>query len=142
MLLLKRPRKSKTVQISAQLNLFGQLLILSEDNNLSLQKVLEYPIGSTLATPDGLPVNTDKAKLMHQLEDDAALVHRPCLDYLCAYVVDGNALLHALSALPQTFGELSKKLFSVLPKVKRVDITTDTYKDNSIKSAEGRRRGT
>ena len=82
-------------------------------------------------TPDGLPAKTDNAKLMHQLEDDAALVHHPCLD--------GNALLHALTTLPQTFGELSKKLFSVVPKVNRVDLVTDTYKDNSIKSAERRR---
>ena len=81
---------------------------------------------------------------MHQREDDAALVHHPCLDNLGAYVVDGNTLLHALTALPQTFGELSKKLFSVLPKVKRVrvDFVTDTYKDNPIKSAERRRRRT
>ena len=92
----KKLKSSKIVQISAQRNLFGQLLILSGDSNLSLQKVLQYPIGSTLATPDGLPVKTDKAKLMHQLED------------LDAYVVEGNALLQALTALPQTFGELSE----------------------------------
>ena len=60
--------------------------------------------------PDGFPVKTDKAKLMHQLEDDAALVHHPCLDDLGAYVVDGNALLHALTALPQTFVELSESV--------------------------------
>ncbi|KAI0236578.1 hypothetical protein LSAT2_012875 [Lamellibrachia satsuma] len=57
-------------------------------------------IGWALATPDGLPVKTDKAKLMHQLEDDAALEHHPCLDDLGAYVVDGNALLqHSLLCL-------------------------------------------
>ena len=75
---------------------------------------------------------------MHQLEDDAALVHHTCLDDLDAYVVDRNALLHTLTALPQTFGELSKKMR--VAKVKRVDFVTDIY--NSIKSAEGRRRGT
>ena len=129
----------KKVQTSAQ-NFFGQLLILSEDNNFSLQKVLQCPLGSvpwSLATPDGFPVKTDKAKLLHQLEDDAALVHHPCLDDLGAYVVDRNALLHALTALPQTLGELSEKVFNLLPKVKRVD----TYKGNSIKSAERRRQG-
>ena len=134
--------KMKIVQISAQRNLFGQLLILSEDNNLSLQKVLQYPLGSVswaLTTPGGLPVKTDKAKLMHQREDDAATVHYPCLDDLGVYVVDRNALLHALTALPQTLGELSDKLFSILPNVKRVDFVTDTYKDNSVKSAETRR---
>ena len=107
----KKLKSSKLVQISAQRNLFGQLLILSEDNNLSLQNVLHYPLDSSLATPGGLLVKTDKAKLMHQLEDDAALVHHPCLDDLGAHVVDGNALVQALTALSQTLGELSKKLF-------------------------------
>ncbi|KAI0232364.1 hypothetical protein LSAT2_017296 [Lamellibrachia satsuma] len=55
------------------------------------------------------------------------------------YVDDGNALLHALTALSQTFGELSKKLLTLLPKVRRVDFVTDINKDNSIKSAERRR---
>ena len=131
--------------LSAQRNLFGQLLILSEDSNLSLQKVLQYPLGPVpwaLATPDGLPIKTVETKLMHQIEYDAALVHHPCIDDLDAYVVDGNALLLALTALPPTFGELSDKMFSVMPKVKRVDIVTDTYKENSIKSAERRRQGT
>ena len=52
---------------------------------------------------DGLPVKTDKAKLMHQLEDGAALDHHPCLDDLGAYVDDGNALLPALTAMSQTY---------------------------------------
>ena len=78
----KKLKSSKIVQISAQLNLFGQQLIISEYNNLSIQK--QYPLGSILATPDGLPVKTDKAKLMHQLEDDAAMVHHLCLDDLGA----------------------------------------------------------
>ena len=131
----KKLKSSKIVQISAQRNLFG-LLILSEDNNHSVQKVLQYPLGSTLATPDGFPLKPYRAKLKHQLEDDAMLVHHHCLDDLGAYVVDGNTLLHTVTVLPQTFGELSKKLSSMLPKVKTVDFVTDTYKENSIKSAE------
>jgi hypothetical protein len=137
--------KMKVVQVTAQRNLFGQLLILSEENNLSLQKVLEYPLSPVpwaLATPDGLPAKTDKAKLMHRLEDETAVVDHPKLEELGAYIVDGNALLQSLIALPQTFGELSEKVFSVLPKVKRLDFVTDTYKDNSIKAAERSRRGT
>ena len=142
---LKSSKMNIVEILSAQRNLFGQLLILSEDNNLSIQKVLQYPLGSVpwaLATLDGLPIKTDETKLMYQIEDDAALVHHPCIDDLDAYVVDGNALLLALTALPPTFEELSDKMFSVMPKVKRVDFVTDTYKENSIKSAEIRRQGT
>ena len=51
-----------------------------------------------------------------------------------------NALLRSFTALPQTFGELSEKVFSVLHKVKRLDIATDTCKNNSTKSAENRQR--
>ena len=101
----KKLKSSKIVQISAQRNLFGQLLILSEDNNFTEGTAISTWFcamgfsytGWALATPDGLPVKTKKAKLRHQLEDDAALVHRPCLDDLGAYVVDRNALLHALT---------------------------------------------
>ena len=99
----KKLKSSKIIQISAQRNLFGQLLILSEDNKLSS---LQYPLGWVpwaLATRDGLPVKTDKDKLMHQLEDDATLVDHPCIDDLGAYIVDGNTLLHALTALSQTY---------------------------------------
>ena len=127
-------KSSNIVKISTQRNLSGQQLNIYEANNLSLQKVLQYPLGFTSAIPDGLPIKTDKAKLMHQLEDVAALVHDPCLDDLGAYVVDRNALLPAFTALSQTFEELSEKLFSLLPKVERVDFVTDTYKDNSAKT--------
>ena len=43
--------------------------------------------------------------------------------------------------MPENFGELAEKIFSLLPKSTRVDFVTDTYNDISIKSAERSRRG-
>ena len=63
--------KNKTVQIAAQRNIFGQLLVLAREHDISLEKALTYPMSPVpwaLANPDGLPVKTDKAKLMHMLE--------------------------------------------------------------------------
>jgi hypothetical protein len=47
--------------------------MLSEENDIILEKTLTYPLGPvpwSLSTTNGLPTNTDKAKLMHDLEGD------------------------------------------------------------------------
>ena len=44
----------------------------SQENNLDIQKVMEYPLGPVpwaLGTADGMPIKTDKAVLMPNLED-------------------------------------------------------------------------
>ena len=59
--------KKNVVKITAQRNLFGQLLMLSHDNDLDIQRVMEYPLGPvpwSLATPDGMLIKTNKAVLM------------------------------------------------------------------------------
>ena len=135
--------KNKTIEIAAQRNLFGQLLILAREHDISLEKALAYPMSPvpwSLATPDGLPVKTNKAKLMHILEEPVDF-EEPQLE-LCTYVIDGNAMLQSLVGLPGTFGELAQKVFSLLPKSERVDFVTDTYKQTSIKASERARRGT
>ena len=59
---VKRSKQQK-VQIVAQRNIFGQLLMLSTDHELDLKKVLAYPLSPipwVLATPDGLPTKQTK----------------------------------------------------------------------------------
>jgi len=46
-----------------------------------------------------------------------------------------------LTGLPFTFGELAQKIFDTLPRDKCVDFIRDTYRDDSIKSAESLIRG-
>ena len=134
---------NKQIEIKAERNLFGQLLMLSEKNNISLEKLLCYPLSPVpwaLATADGLPVKTDKAKLMHLLEAGVTSPLAPKVDD-SVYIMDGNAVLYALVDLPTTFEQVAKKVFELLPKVVRVDFVTDTYKENSIKDFERSRRG-
>ena len=61
-----------------------------------------------LATPGGLPAKTDKAKLLHKLEDDTGHENIMQLEDN-VYIINGNALLQALTGLPQTFAELAEK---------------------------------
>jgi hypothetical protein len=135
--------QKKVVEIKAERNLFGQLVMLSEQHDISLDKTLSYPLGPVpwaLATADGCPVKTDKAKLMHRLEAGVDHPERPASNQVI-YIFDGNAMLQAMTGLPGTFEELAKKVFESLPKCERVDFVTDTYKEDSIKSTERTRRG-
>ena len=91
-----------------------------------------------LATPDGLPAKTDKAKLLHKLEDDTGHENIMQLEDN-VYIINGNALLQALTGLPQTFAELAEKKSCSLPKAKTVHFVTDTYKEDTIKSIERER---
>lgn len=136
--------QNKLVEVKAQRNLFGQLVMLSEENNVSMDKALTYQLGPvpwTLATADRCPMKTDKAKLMHNVETGTVVFEKPGLRDSVYDIYDGNALLQAMTGLPDTFEELAEKVFSLLPKTERVDFVTDTYKDVSIKGAERERRG-
>ena len=131
------------MKLTAQRNVFSQLLLLSQENNLDLQKVMEYPLRLVpwaLGTPDGIPIKTDKAVLMHNLED-ASSQKSPAKGRNHIYVIDGNALFHRLNKIPETFGELARKVFNSLPQLSKVHFLTDNYKEDSIKSIERIRRG-
>ena len=133
------------VKVKVQRNLFGQLLVLSQEHEIDMEKVLKYPLSPvpwSLAASDGLPLKTNKATLLHKLEkvefvelEDASKVPNS------VYIVDGNVLLHSLLDIPATFGDLAKKVFMCLPKAACIHFVTDTYKQESIKSAERLRRG-
>ena len=64
-------------QIKAEQNIFGQLVLLSVQNDIDLQVTFSYSLGPvpwSLATA----VKTDKAKLLHYFESSVeALLLRP-----------------------------------------------------------------
>ena len=135
--------QKKTVQVRAERNLLGRLLLLSQEHNLDLEKLFSYPLGPipwSLATADGGLAKTEKAKLMHHLEGRITESDRPPLDQ-CIYVMDGNAVIQAIVHLPETFADLAMQIFSNLPKVSTVHFVTDTYKSESIKQFERASRG-
>ena len=135
--------QNKMTQIKAERNIFGQLVLLSVQNDIDFQVTLTYPFDPvpwSLASADGMPVKTGKAKLLHYLESSVeALLLLSKEDVV--HIIDGNAVLQSLISIPDNFEDLADAVFSLLPKLGRVDFVTDPYKPMSIKSFERRRRG-
>ena len=139
---LVQGKARKNIEITAERNVFGQLVILALQHELSLERILSYPLGPVpwaLATSNGAMIKTDKAKLRHCLEDKSHLAQRPTLEFQCC-IVDGNALLQAMVSLPSTFGELAEYVFQQLHRAQRVDFVTESYHSRSIKGLERSRR--
>ena len=136
-------KESRNIEITAERNVFGQLVILALEHHVSLGKVLSYPKGQVpraLASADGALIKTDKSKLMHSLAEKLHLVQRPTVAFDC-YIIAGNAVQQARISLPSTFGELAECVFDQLPRAQRVDFVTDSYHPRSIKGVERSRRG-
>ena len=135
--------QSKLIEVRAERNVFAQLVLLSLKNNIDLEIIMSYQLGPvpwTLATADGAPVKSDKAKLLHNLEGTVDVSENPVREET-VYIYDGNALLQAMQQVPDTFEEVADRVFNLLPKNQRVDFVTDSYHENSIKTFERRRRG-
>ena len=137
---LVQGKARKNIEITAERNVFRQLVILALQHELSLEHALSYPLGPVpwaLATSDGAMTKTGKAKLMHCLEDKSHFAQRPMatVGFQC-YIVHRNALLQAMVSLPSTFGELAAYAFQQLPRAQRVDFVTDSYHPRSIKGLE------
>ena len=134
--------QNKISQIRAERNVFGQLVLLAIQHDVDLELTLSFPLSPvprSLATADGMPTKTDKSTLLHNLESGIEQVkYRPSDS---VHVVDGNAMLQSLKPIPDSFEELAEHIFNKLPKSKRVDFITDTYRQQSIKSYERARRG-
>jgi hypothetical protein len=118
--------------------LFGNLRLLSQRNDISSDKLFQYPLSPipwALIKADGCFVKTNKAQFMHVLEKEADSVDKytskPPTN--CATVHDGNASLRGLVRLPETFGELALAVFMCLPKHRTVHFVTDSYFSGSIK---------
>ena len=136
--------QNKMMQIKAERNIFGQLVLFSFEHKLDLQVTLSCPLSPVpflLATTDGMPVKTEKAKFLHHPEAGVELMTTPTNERV-AYVIDGNASLYVLYPIPDNFQGVAEMVLDRLPKSSRVDFVTDTYKQNLIKSFECKRRGT
>lgn len=86
----------KTLQVKAEHNLLGRLLMLSQDNDISLHKMFEHPLGPipwSLATADGGMVKTDKSQLLHHLESKAVSCTYPRPDKCIYNFISWTAML-------------------------------------------------
>ena len=103
--------------------------MLSQDNDISLHKLFQYPLAPipwSMVTSDGRMVKTNKAQLMHHLEAKSTPCSPSSVES-CTYVVDGNAVIHSYVSLLVIFAELALQIFHYLPKSKEVHFVTDSY---------------
>ncbi|GFN85720.1 hypothetical protein PoB_001222600 [Plakobranchus ocellatus] len=111
-----------------------------------MEKVLKYPLSPvprSLSSPDGLRLKTNKATLLHKLENTFNCFESQDFSRQpnTAYIIDGNALLHCLSSGPNTFKDLAKQAFRSLPQTASLHFVTDIYKPYSLKSCACLRSG-
>ena len=62
------------IQLGADRNLFARLATIAQTRSVDMCLVLAFPLGPvpwSLASPDGSLVKTNKAKLLHYLEEDS-----------------------------------------------------------------------
>ena len=98
------------------------------------------PVPYCLGSPDGHLSKTNKAKGFQFITEDRCIDQQPdpCKTLL---IVDGNALYHSMTEIPETFKQVSEKIFKMIPGNCDVIFSTDIYKKNSLKSSERSRRG-
>ena len=86
---------------------------MSSQNNIDLARVFTYPLTPvplSLAHVDGSINKTDKAKLLHKLENTIRSTGPE--DPVDVTLVDGMFLLHTLQNLPTTYGEVASVILA------------------------------
>jgi len=137
--------QQKAVQVKAEWNFLGQLLLWSQEQNISFYKLFTFPLSPvpwSLVTANGSTfVKTDKSQLLHLLEAESAPQENALPDD-CVFIVDGNAILHSFTKhLPETFHDRAWSVFQCLRNGNVVHFVTDSYHLGSIKAVERARRG-
>ena len=98
------------------------------------------PVPPSLATPDGFFAKTNKAAILHYLLEHATpedlSYHKDAL-----FIQDGMALLHVLTNLPPTCGDICLQILDQMVAKKHFIFSTDSYHSCPIKAQERLRRG-
>lgn len=126
-----------------QRDLFGQLLRISLEKSLDIDKVLMYPLTPmpfSLCHADGSICKTDKSILVKILEKRVAHDQPQNVD---TYIYDGFFMLHLMREIPLIFGHISEKFFKMCASknASTVIINFDQYFSPSIKDTEHLLRG-
>ena len=106
-------KSNKEIKITAQRNVYAQLLMLVQENDIDLEKLFTFPLGPVplpLATGYGMLTKIVKAVILHKLE---ASVTAQTVQILKedVHILDRNVLLHSLQTMLDTFEELARNLF-------------------------------
>ncbi|KAG1683376.1 hypothetical protein GQR58_010026 [Nymphon striatum] len=137
---------NREIEYRQQGNVAFQLLVLSQNQTekLDMKELLRYPlmpVPSSIGTPDGFLLKTDKSKAFSHLTKgitDAV----PPPGHATLNIEDGNATFYCMTDVPTSFKQIGEKLLDMSTGGKsKVVFSTDMYKDDSIKSMERRSRG-
>ena len=137
--------KNKVVEYKQQSNIAFQLLVKSQkqEAKLNIQHLLSYPLTTvpySILTADGFLASTHEAKGFQHLVkgmDDAPFP--PPSSTLT--IIGGNSCFYYMTVIPHNFKLICLKVFHMIPKDADVIFSTDTYKKDSIKAMERKRRG-
>ncbi|KAK3748348.1 hypothetical protein QZH41_000090 [Actinostola sp. cb2023] len=142
-----RKENGKEIILKADRVLFGQMILIAQSRNLSMNEVLVHPLGPlpwSLATPDGSLRKTNKATLAKELQRNV-----PAVDIIplpSATIIDGMALVQRLKGDHKTFSEVGDALLNMALNESyqstRIDIVFDVYRSDSIKNSERQNRVT
>ena len=106
-----------------------------------MEMVFKYPLTPvplSLANLNGTMNHTDKAKLLHKLEERIESDEPRAIDIT---VVDASFFMHTIQSAPQSYGKLAELLLQRLCSMsQRIDFVCDTYISPSLKDTERRRR--
>ncbi|CAF4952709.1 unnamed protein product [Pieris macdunnoughi] len=133
----------KLIEVRMQRDLFAQLLLISLEQTLNIDKVLSYPLTPVplaMCHADGIICKTDKSVLLKILEKETDSNTPQRCDVL---IYDGFFMLHAFQDVPSTFGNISKKLIQMFTNnhARIIIVAFDRYFSPSIKDIEHLLRG-
>ncbi|XP_068248000.1 uncharacterized protein [Palaemon carinicauda] len=137
--------QGKVIQYQEQSNVAFLLLVKSQclDEPIDLDELMKYslmPVPPSIGTSDGFFAKTNKATILHYLMEEFNQDELPYpKDAL--FIQDGMALLHVLSNLPPTCGEICLQILDQMIAKKHFLFSTDSYFPGSIKAQERLRRG-
>ena len=136
---------NKVIELKQQGNIAFQLLMKLQglDLSIDLQEVMSFqltPIPSCLGTPDGFLNKTNKAMGMKLITKDME-DNTPPASEKTLLVIDGNAIYHSMTEIPDTIKGACEKVYQTIPKTSDVSFSIDMYKEQSIKCLERERRG-
>ena len=133
------------MQYQEQNNMAMMLLVKSQmlEKPINIYELMTFvlsPVPHCLGTPDGFFAKTNKATLLHHVlkEYENDHVNYPADSF---FIIDGNALYHALKAIPPTFAEITLLLLDMMVPKKNFLFSTDSYQEDSPKSLERIRQG-
>ena len=140
--------KSKTVgevvNVKGTRDLFGRLLFLAVTNNISIEKILEYPLlpqPSCFCHPDGAMYQSDKSVVFTHITGNNNFTPP---EGVRTVIVDGMFLVRStMNQHCQTFAAFARILLLKALKLteNRVDLCFDVYESPSVKDIKRRDRG-